>query len=135
MTASEDMSTPVTRGELREELRQFEARFDLKLDERLGALEARIDHKLDERLGALEARFDHKLEMWGGALLARMESFEARMQSSETRMLTELARHTKAIQESLSTQIAVVDEKYTDLPGRVNRLEGAVFRKKRRDPE
>lgn len=120
MTASEDMSTPVTRGELREELWQFEAR--------------------------LEARFDHKLEMWGGALLARMESFEmrmetrmqsfeTRMQSLETRMLTELARHTQAIQESLTTQIAVIDEKYTDLPGRVNRLEGAVFGKPRRDPE
>ena len=124
MTASEDMSTPVTRGELREELQQLEARFDHKLE----ALEARFDHKLDDRLGALEVRFDHKLEIWGGALLARLEA-------TETRVLTELARHANAIQEAVSKQIAVIDEKYADLPERVTHLEAAVFRKKRRDPD
>lgn len=63
----------------------------------------------------------------GGALLARIESGERRMESGERRMiermdgleqrlLAELARHTRAISESLSTQIAVLDEEYADLP-------------------
>jgi hypothetical protein len=110
MTASEDMSTPVTRGELREDLAR------------------------------LEVRFDHKLEMWGGALLARIESSEKRtlavlamtIESLEKRLLVELARHVTAFQEAVSTQIAVVDEKYAELPARVGRLEaGASARKKR----
>ena len=47
--------------------------------------------------------------------------------SSEQRLLTELARHTRAIQESMSTQISVVDDKYDDLPARVSQLEATVF--------
>jgi hypothetical protein len=94
MTAEADMSTPVTRGELRDELEQLEARLDRKLDQ--------------------------KLETWGGALLARIAS-------GEQRTLSELARHVQAIQESLSTQVSAIDEKYEDLPRRVRRLEAAVF--------
>jgi hypothetical protein len=109
-----DMSTPVTRGELKEELAKFETRFDQKLDQ--------------------------KLELWGGALLARIAASEQRMLAalaqqilaSEQRMLTELSRHCGAMQESLSKQISVIDEKYNDLPGRVRRLEAKVFRPRRR---
>jgi hypothetical protein len=100
-----DMSTPVTRGELREELAQLENRFDQKLSQ----LENRFDQKL--RTG---------LEAWGNVLLARIDA-------SEQRLLTELARHTKAIHESMATQISIIDEKYADLPGRVSRLETKVF--------
>ena len=50
-----------------------------------------------------------------------------RIECSEQRLLTELARHAKAIQEAVSVQIAAIDEKYADLPGRVNRLETWVF--------
>jgi hypothetical protein len=111
MTAdATDMSTPVTGGELRAELQQFEER----LEQRFASLMTRVD-----------------LEFWGGVLLARIESGEQRMiqrmDSLEQRLLIELGRHTRAIQESLSAQIAVVDEKYADLPPRVTRLEGAVF--------
>lgn len=42
------------------------------------------------------------------------------------------ARHTRAIQEAMSTQISAVDEKYADLPARVSRLEAKVFAPKRR---
>jgi hypothetical protein len=99
MMDTTNMSTPVTRGELKAELEQFEIRLDQKLDQKLG--------------------------LWGGALRAQIEA-------SEQRLLTELARHVRAIQEASSTQISVVDEKYADLPVRVKRLEGAVFRSKRR---
>jgi hypothetical protein len=98
-----NMSTPVTRGELKAELEQLEIR-----------LEQKLDQKLDQKLG-----------LWGGALRAQIET-------SEQRLLAELARHVRAIQESLWTQISVVDEKYADLPVRMKRLETTVFRSKRR---
>jgi hypothetical protein len=108
------MSTPVTRGELKAELGQFEMRLDQKLDQKLG--------------------------LWGGALRAQIEGSEQRLltelarhvEASEQRLLTELARHVGAVQEALSTQVSVLDEKYTDLPARVRRLETTVFRSKRR---
>jgi hypothetical protein len=96
MTAdATDMSTPVTRGELKEEL----AKFEIKLDQ--------------------------KLELWGGALMARIAD-------SERRMIAELARHCSAMQEVLSKQISTIDEKYSDLPARVRRLETKVFTPRRR---
>ena len=95
-----DMSTPVTRGELREDLAQLERRFDDKLE--------RLEHKIDD-----------KLELWGGALLARITE-------SEKRVVGELARHTQAVFESMTQQISVVDEKYNDLPGRTTRLEAEL---------
>jgi hypothetical protein len=57
------------------------------------------------------------LEIWGGALLE-----------------TELARHTKAVQEAMSKQISTVDEQYADQPASVNRLEATVFAPKPRRP-
>jgi hypothetical protein len=106
-----DMSSPVTRGELREELAQLEIR-----------LEAKLESKLDQKL---ESKLDQKLEMWGGALLARIAD-------SERRLLAELARHCNSIQESLSKQLSVIDEKYADLPARVTRLEAKAFARRRR---
>ena len=101
-----DMSTPVTRGELREELAYLERRFDDKLDH----LERKIDDK-----------FDH----WGGAL-------HAMIVASEKSVLNELARHTQAVFESMAKQISVVDEKYQDLPERTARLEAEVYGRKQR---
>jgi hypothetical protein len=98
------MSTPVTRGDLRQELDQLEMR-------------------LEQKLAHLATKAE--LELWGGALLARFEA-------GEQRLLTELARHAKAIQEAMSTQISVIDEKYADLPARVSRLESTVFAPEKR---
>jgi hypothetical protein len=131
-----DMSSPVTRGELREELAQLESRierrFDVKLDDKLGALERKFDDKLDhlerkidDKLGGLERKFDSKLDLWGGALLARIAE-------SEKRVVAELARHTQAVYESMTKQISVIDEKYRDLPGRVTGLEVDVHALKQR---
>ena len=110
-----DMSSPVTRGELREELAQLESRLEAKLESKL---EAKLEAKLESKL-------DQKLEMWGGALLARIAD-------SERRLLAELARHCNSIQESLSKQLSVIDEKYADLPARVTRLEAKAFARRRR---
>ena len=101
-----DMSSPVTRGELREEL-------DL------------LDRKFDNKLDLLDRKFDNKLDLWGGALLARIAE-------SEKRVLNELARHTQAVFESMTTQISAVDEKYKHLPERTVRLEAEVGALKQR---
>jgi chaperonin cofactor prefoldin len=105
------MSTPVTRGELRKEIERLEIRLDQKLD--------RLDQKFDQKFTQMASTMATKtdLEIWGGALFERL--------------LTELARHTKAVQEALSTQVSAIDDKYADLPARMNRLEAAVFTTKR----
>jgi hypothetical protein len=43
------------------------------------------------------------------------------------RLVTEIARHTRAFQEAMSTQVSVIDDKYADLPARVTNLEATVF--------
>ncbi len=109
MVDSTDMSTPVTRGELREELKQL--RQELKQE--------------------LKQELRQDLETWGGALLARIQSGEQRLieriAQSEQRLNAELARHAGALYESMSTLISASNEKYADLPGRVSRLETTVF--------
>ena len=139
---SSDMSTPVTRGELREELGQFEQRMignvgqlGQRFDGKLEQLAQRFDGKLEQ----LAQRFDGKLELWGGALFARIEALSARVgtmsersEAGEQRVLAELARHAGAIQEAVSNQISVIDEKYADLPARVSKLEAASRRRRPR---
>jgi len=125
MVDSTDMATPVTRGELRAEFEQFEIRLDQKLDQRLAPLATKAE--LEQRLAPLATKAE--LELWGGALLARLLE---RIDGVEQRLLTELARHTRASYEEMSTQISIIDEKYTDLPPRVSRLETKVFAPKRR---
>ena len=122
MADANDMTIPVTRGELREELGQLEQRFDQKLE--------RLEQRLDERFDKFEQRLKRELmqefatkrelELWGGALLAHIDRVEHRLSA-------ELARHAGAIQESMSALFAARDEQYADLPGRVSRLEAAVF--------
>jgi hypothetical protein len=69
-------------------------------------------------LAQLATQMAYNLDLWGGALFERL--------------LTELARHTKAVQEALSTQISTFDDKYADLPARVSHLEAVVLTPKRR---
>jgi hypothetical protein len=55
-----------------------------------------------------------------------------RIEQSEKRMMTELARHPQASHEQSIKLLATIDDKYADLPGRVSRLEGTVFPNERR---
>jgi hypothetical protein len=123
MMDATDMSTPVTRGELREELAQLATKAEL----------AQLATKAEL------AQLATKVDLWGGALVARIQSGERfmerlleRIDSSEQRLLAELARHTKASAEAMVAQISIIDEKYADLPLRMSRLEAEVFRGKRR---
>jgi hypothetical protein len=108
-----DMSSPVTRGELRDDLAQ---------------LEDRIERKFDDKLDRLERKVDNNLDLWGGALAAQISELAAQMRESEKRMLNEIARHTQAGFESMTRQISAVDEKYKDLPARVARLEADALK-------
>ena len=100
MTATQDMSTPVTRGELREELQQVEGRFDEKLERLLARIESGEQRMTAAISNAIEA--------------------------SEQRMRTDLARHANAIHEAVASQISVIDEKYKDLPARMSRVEATL---------
>jgi len=100
-----DDMTPVTRGELRAELGEFEQKLEQKLDQ--------------------------KLELWTGALLARMETLVA---NAEQRLSVELARHVETIHSALRSEIAAIGEPHANTPARlatvetrVARLEDAVF--------
>ena len=68
--------------------------------------------------------------------MASVKSLEQRlierMDNSEQRLLAEFARHTRASNEEMSTQISAIDDKYADLPPRVKRLEARELPSKRR---
>jgi hypothetical protein len=85
-------------------------------------------------------------ELWSKALMDKMEAIvttsERRMLSAmsllevrvtsamhdlEARLLSELARATRASEEELTSRVSVFDDKYRDLPDRVARLEAKVF--------
>jgi hypothetical protein len=104
---SSDMSAPVTRGELRIEL-------------------AELEQKLEKKLEKYATKVD--LELWGGALFERLLVMEERL---EQRLSAQMARHSNALFERLESLVSVVDEKYQDLPARVTRLEGRVFKRSR----
>ena len=139
MTTSSSMPTPVTRSELREELGQLEQRFDGKLEHWGGALLARIEageQRMLARIEAGEQRMLTRIEDGEQRMLTRIEDGEqrtlARIEDGEQRMLADLARHARAIQEAVSTQISVIDDKYADLPARVRRFEATVVRRRPR---
>jgi YesN/AraC family two-component response regulator len=187
MAASTDMSTPVTRGELREELKQALAPLATKAEvaelaakvEQLATKAEQLATKAEvaqlatkaevaqlatkaevaqlatkaevaqlatkaevaqlatkAEVAQLAAETKTEIGFWGGALMAHIESSERRLgrliDGVEQRLGAELARHAEAIHESMSVRLVASEEKYADLPGRVGRLETAVFAPKQR---
>jgi YesN/AraC family two-component response regulator len=164
MVDSTDMSTPVTRGELREELEHLRQEFKRELKQELAPLAtkqelAQLATKQELAQLATKQELAHlatkqelahlatkqelvplatkrELELWGGALQARIETSEQRLieriDGTERRLSAELARHVGAIHEAMLAWFAASDEKYADLPGRMSRLELAVFGAKQR---
>ena len=109
MASTPDMTAPVTRGELREELQQ---------------LEQKLDQKLEQRLANYATK--HDLEVWGHTIVATLRA--------EMKLMfeTEMPRHFGIMAEEMRRWIAGLDDKYRDLPGRVDKLEARVFAPKRR---
>jgi hypothetical protein len=102
MAKASDMSTPVTRGELRKELK-------------------RLRSELEKAIAPLATKAE--LETWAGALLAHIDRGHQQLQ-------IDLARHANALHESMAALIRGHDDKYKDLPPRVGLLEAAVFVRK-----
>ena len=126
MGKASNMSAPVTRGELREELKLLRAEIHqaiapLATKAELAPLATKAE--LEQAVAKLATKAE--LELWGGALLARIDSSQQQLQA-------DLARHANALHEWLGSMLRAHDEKDTDLPGRVGRLESAVFTPKPR---
>jgi len=121
MAKASNMSTPVTRAELREELNPLSAEFR----EAIAPLATKAD--LEAAFAPLATKAD--LELWGEALMAHLDSA---IQHLHRELQADLARHFNALHEWLGSMLRAHDEKYTDLPGRVSRLESAVFTPKPR---
>ncbi|HEY0988610.1 MAG TPA: hypothetical protein VGD80_16205, partial [Kofleriaceae bacterium] len=79
----------------------------------IGLAVGRIGGFPSELIGVAELR----LAGWMGKPLGDLEK---RLQGA-------LAGHARAYDESMRGLIAVIDEKYADLPGRMKRLEAVVF--------
>jgi len=123
MATKADLAQLEAKMATKADLAQLEAKMATKAD--LAQLEAKMatnltqmEAKIATNLVQLETKMAYKLDLWGGALFERL--------------LTELARHIRASQEALSTQISTFDDKYADLPARVTHLETAVFAPKHR---
>jgi hypothetical protein len=72
------------------------------------------------------------LEVWGGALEARLEAkIKANGDENRHQLSVELAQHTNRILEETQKMLGAYDEKYRDLPDRVDVLEKAVLTPKR----
>ena len=130
MAKASNMSAPVTRGELQVELKQLRS----ELEQAIAPLATKVELEQAIALLATKAELQQaiaplatkaELELWGGALLAHIDRGHQQLQ-------IELARHANALHESMATMVRGVDDKYADLPGRVGRLESAVFAPKPR---
>jgi hypothetical protein len=128
MPNATDMSTPVTRGELRQELEKFATKADLKkfATKDLKKFATKADLEKFATKADLE-KFATKvdLEIWVGALAERITE-------SERKLSAELAGHAKALVEWMAGTISGIDDKYRSLPDRVKCLEATVFPGERR---
>ena len=98
------MSAAVTRAQLRKELERFATKDDLRAHptkDDLAIWAGALEHRIIDRVGEL-------------------------IQTQFTQFAADLARQINAILTLSRHEIAVLDEKYQDLPDRVTRLEAKV---------
>ena len=60
----------------------------------------------------------------------KREVAEVKREVAETKV--DLARHAGAMMEHTASLVRVVDDKYKDLPGRMDRVERAVYKRTKR---
>ncbi len=134
----------VTRKELREELapirselapihREFAAiHAVLKLIvERMATKEDLLRFATKEDLAATEARI--RADMAAGEARIRADmATKKELAATEARILEDVARHTHASAEETRAQIRVLDDKYSDVHPRLEKLEAHAPRPKRR---
>ncbi len=157
-----DMSHPVTRADLREELASYPSKADLReqlasyptkadLREELASYPTKAELRealasyptkpeLREALASYPTKADLReelaryatkadLEVWGHALVDR---FSSEMRAMEHRLVGELAQQIRSAHELFRRDFVMLDDKYKDLPPRVDRLEAQVFAPRRR---
>ncbi|MDB4954162.1 MAG: hypothetical protein JWO36_1731 [Myxococcales bacterium] len=107
------------------------------LDHKVTALDHKVtglDHKvtaLDHKVTALDHKvtaLDHKVD----GLAQQVTGLSQQVADLPKQLSAELAQHVHVIGEQFRAQISVVDEKYQDLPRRVDKLETAVSAPKRK---
>jgi hypothetical protein len=108
-----------------------------RLEDRLGKRIDEAEHRLHDDIGKRIDEAEHRLHDDIGKRIDEAEhrlhdDIGKRIDEAEQRLHDDLAMLAKAHQESMATLISVIDEKYADLPARVKRLEGTVFRARRR---
>ena len=117
-----------TKAELHQAIQAATAPLATKAELELwgGTLVARMQHgeqridRLEQQIQQLDQRVSDRFEQFE-------QRFSDRLQQSEQRLFTELARHTSAIHEAMRTEIKACFEPLADLPGRMSRVEAAVF--------
>jgi hypothetical protein len=127
MTEHPNMSAPVTRAELREELADFARKSDLAdLKSDLADFARKSDLADFARKSDL-ADFARKSDL--ADLKSDLTDFARKSDLAALRqeLVDDFAHIARSLMEHLSSLIAPVDEKYKDLPPRVTRLEEAVF--------
>ena len=122
MPRSPKMSAPVTHGELKAELKKFKAELREELVTKVELREVLSNYptKADLREALANHPTHADLEGWGSAIMVQMDRRFADMQLWISR---ELARQFKSSDEAYRAELAIIDEKYADLPDRVTALE------------
>ena len=116
------MSAAVTRAQLRKELERFATKDDLKAYPTKDDLKA---YATKDDLRAHPTKDD--LAIWAGALEHRIIGRVGELlQTQLAQFSADIARQINAILTLSRHEIAVLDEKYQDLPERVTRLEAKV---------
>ena len=129
----------VMRSEVREDLAALEVKFDGKLSMLVGALLDAIKQSGERLTRELGERLTRELGASEQRMMLELGASEQRMKlelgATERRLMRELGRHTRSSTEELTARIAVIDDKYKDLPARVTRLEAITPAPKRRSPK
>ena len=106
---SMDLTTPVTRGELREELAVVRAEIS-ELDAKQGGMEQRLGADLARHGGALQ-------EAMRTEIAVSQKAMRTEIAGVEQRLGADLARHAGALREAMKSEFAAFDERYSPLLG------------------
>jgi len=109
MSITTDMSIPVTRGELREDLQQLR-------------METATKAELQQAIEPLATKRD--LEFWGGALLARIESGERKLNDRIERLEQRFQNDLKGLEQRVGERFIRLEERSARLEERLVSLEG-----------
>jgi hypothetical protein len=118
--------TPVTRSELKEELARFKTELKTELKTDLEAL--RSDLHLD-----IAKAMDYVVQTLGAQMNTLRENLSRELNQVRGDLTYQIANAARVAAEEHRRELAVVDEKYRDLPGRVGLLERELD-EHRRDP-